>query len=337
MHLARNAAFTLLLVPGLARAHAAADLASDGDGQGWWVALLVALTLGYLLGLRQLRARPRRMVGDLQIAAFLLAMAGTALALASPLDTLAARRFSAHMVQHLLLMLFIAPLLVVGRPGIALLGILPLASRRRTGRAWHRAMASVAPWLMNPVSVWLLNTITLWFWHLPAPYDLALRHEGIHILEHLSFVTTSLMMWRLLLGATGARRLRPGASILFIATQAAQSGMLGALLAFSTRPLYGAHQLPLAGTSLSALEDQQLAGLIMWIPANLGYLGAMCLLLYQWLESAASTNPRHRDGNAPSGQRMAALPCPSQGLATDIDSAEQTTQQAPPAPGQRLP
>ena len=206
-------------------------------------------------------------------------------ALASPLDALAEQFFSAHMTQHMLLMLVVPPLLVWGRPVLVWLWAFPLERRRRIGRFWIHSgtLHTTHELLMQPAVVWVTASAALWFWHVPAPYDWALSNEGVHAVEHLCFFVPSLALWTLTIEPYGPRRLGHGAALILIGTFALHNGLLGALLTFAPTPLYRSAAIGTVG--LSPLEDQQLAGLIMWVPAGFIHLTALALLFVGWLSN----------------------------------------------------
>jgi putative membrane protein len=208
-------------------------------------------------------------------------------ALFSPLDQLAEVLFSAHMVQHLILMQVAPPLLVLGAPALELLWTLPPASRRRVGRWWNRRLLlrSLLARLFHPLAAWLLALGSLFLWHLPGPYQAALRHPLVHVFEHLNFLGSGFLFWSVLLRPDRARRLEYGAGVLYSFTAALPSGLLGALLTFAGKPLYPVQSgsAPLHG--LTPLQDQQLAGLIMWMPGGLIYLCVAAGWFLRWLRS----------------------------------------------------
>lgn len=255
----------------------------------WIVACLGVAALGYAAGLCRIEANGRaRIFGPLRVLAFFAGIATLFLALVSPFDALDDQLFSAHMVQHLSLMMAAAPLLVWSRPAIALLWAFPLPARRAIGRAWNGSgLNGGVHALMSPLLVWILCSAVLWFWHVPGPYARALENEGVHTLEHFCFFVTALMFWSIVLEPFGRRRLDHGATMIFVATIGIQNGMLGALLAFAGHPFYAAHLATTAAWGLTPLEDQQLAGLIMWIPASLVHLTTLGVLFVAWMHSAA--------------------------------------------------
>jgi putative membrane protein len=256
--------------------------------EGWILVLLVLALFGYAWGLRRLSPHARsRIFGPLRIASFAAGIATLFVALISPLDALDDQLFSAHMVQHLLLMMVAAPLLVWSRPAMAFLWAFPMSSRRVIGRLWtggglHRGVRA----LMSPLVVWMLCSMVLWFWHLPGPYDRALANEGVHTLEHFCFFISSLMFWSLVIEPFGRRRLDYGSTLIFVATLGLQNGLLGALLTLAGHPFYSAHFNTTAAWGLTPLEDQQLAGIIMWIPASVIHLTSLGVLFVLWMQNA---------------------------------------------------
>lgn len=216
------------------------------------------------------------------------AMVSIAVALISPLDAMAGALASAHMVQHVLLVLVAAPLLALSAPSLILLRGSPLALRH-AGARWSRRLR-LTPRnlrvLRDPTSVWLLHVATLWGWHAATLYDAALDHEVLHIVEHASFLLTGVLFWQLVIGTPRAGRLSPGFGVLLVFTMALQSVFLSALLTFARTPWYSAYAVTTRHWGVAPLADQQLAGVIMWIPAGLIYLGAALALMVCWLHAA---------------------------------------------------
>jgi len=247
----------------------------------------------YGLGLRRLwRARPGAPAGWRAVA-FAAGLATVALALASPLDALSRVRFAAHMAQHMLLIMVAAPLLVLGAPGLPIMVALPPAWRRRLGRLRrHPAMAAGRRLLLRPMVAWALHVGALWAWHLPAPYQAALASDVVHAAEHASFLGTAGLFWWVVLSRDGRRGLAPGFAVLYLFAAALQGSALGALLTLAPAPLYPLQAAESASWGLPPLADQQLAGLIMWVPADLVYLGAAGAVFLRWLASLERASPR---------------------------------------------
>jgi cytochrome c oxidase assembly factor CtaG len=175
------------------------------------------------------------------------------------------------MVQHELLMVVAAPLIAVSAPLIALLWAAPSALRRRALESIRRRPLVIA-WsaITSPLSVFVLHAVALWVWHLPALYDAALEHEAVHVLQHICFFgTAALFWWGIAHGRYG--RIGYGAAVFYLFATAIHGGVLGALLTFSPRVWYAPY-LVHHPSGLTPLEDQQLAGLLMWVPAMLPYL-----------------------------------------------------------------
>lgn len=210
-------------------------------------------------------------------------------ALVSPLDAMGDALFSAHMAQHLLLILVAAPLLVLGEPVVPMLWAIPAATRRRGARWWRRAtvLRAIARALSRPSVAWTLHVIALFFWHIPAPYGWALRHDAVHAVEHASFLGTAMLFWWAALQPTGRRRMSYAMSVLYISTAGMLMGALGAILTFASSPWYVAHLTTTASWHLTPLEDQQLAGVIMWVPASVVYLAAASMFFVKWLGTDA--------------------------------------------------
>ena len=260
-------------------------------GWNWNPLILASLALAglaYVRGLFHLNTAVRaRLFGRLRYAAFAAGIVTLFIALISPFDILDDQLFSAHMVQHLVLLMIAPPLLILGRPALACFWAFPLPGRRAIGRVWIRSgLKHAVDLVMSPIFVWLLCSAALWFWHLPGPYGWALGSESVHAFEHVCFFLTSLMFWSLVLEPLGRRRMDYGSTLLFVATFGVQTGLLGALLTFAGRPLYAAHLSTTAAWGLTPLEDQQLAGLIMWIPASLIHLTTLGVLFVVWMHTA---------------------------------------------------
>jgi putative membrane protein len=257
-----------------------------------WEPLVIAAlaTSGalYAAGIARLwrRAAPHRTFAVWQVACFGAGWVCLLLALVSPLHQLGGALFSAHMAQHELLMLIAAPLLVLGQPLVAMLWALPRAAREAAGR-WSKRRAWQAVWqrITNPIVAWGVHGVTLWVWHAPVLYQATLRSEWVHALQHTSFLGTALLFWWTLIhGRYG--RLGYGMATLYVFTTAVHSGVLGALLTFSTRLWYPIYAARTSAWGLTPLGDQQLGGLIMWVPAGTVLIGIGVALLAMWLREA---------------------------------------------------
>ncbi|HEV8239841.1 MAG TPA: cytochrome c oxidase assembly protein [Thermoanaerobaculia bacterium] len=259
-----------------------------GELNGWdlaGVAGATALACGYGVGLARLWRRAGVGAGVPRWAAASAAAGIVALlaGLGPPLAPLADLRFAAHMGQHELLMLVAAPLLALGRPLLVLLWALPPRWRARVGDEVRRP-AAVAAWrrITTPVAVLAQQAAVLWFWHARGPFEAALAHDGLHAVQHLTFfVSAALFWWALVYGRFG--RLGYGAGVLVVFATAAHCGLLGALLTVARTPWYPTHAARDLAHGVDALADQQLAGLLMWVPAGLVLLVACLALFAAWL------------------------------------------------------
>ncbi len=218
-----------------------------------------------------------------EVVAFAAGWVTLALSLVSPLHQLGGVLFSAHMAQHELLMVVAAPLLVLGRPVIAFLWALPLSWRRSLG-TWSTASPVSRTWsvITLPSMAWALHAVAIWLWHAPSLYQATLGSEMVHTIQHVSFLGTALLFWWALLHGVQARLARP-AAVIYLFTTAGHTSLLGALLTFSPRLWYPLYDSTTAPWGLTPLEDQQLAGVIMWVPAGLAYLIAALALAATWL------------------------------------------------------
>lgn len=262
----------------------------------WLLVTVFAALCWYALGLRRQRREGRLSTGAdrLRPLAFAASMAVLAFALTSPLDAWAERSFPVHMTQHLSLMLVAAPLLAWARPVLTGLWAFPLRERRRIGRERNRlgVLRGVYEFLMRPMVAWSLASAALWVWHIPAAFDAAWSHEWVHTSEHLCFLLTSVAFWTLAMPPYRGEVHGAGVALVMVSLFALHSGLLGALLTFAGSPLYLSYAEPAFG--LTPLQAQQLAGLIMWIPASFAYLLAAALLFVDWLGAATPRGSRER-------------------------------------------
>jgi putative membrane protein len=220
-------------------------------------------------------------VPKLEIAAFLAGWLVLALALLSPIATLSDYLFSVHMTQHELLMLVAAPLIAIGRPLAPMLFALPRRWRRPASDA---AGAGVIRFVTSPLVVFAAHAVALWVWHLPPLYEAAVMNEGIHIIQHICFTATAaLFWWSLIRGRYG--RLGYGAALLYIFGTAVHSGGLGALLALSPVPWYPLYVSRAAGAT-DPLVDQQIGGMLMWVPSGIVMMLFALALFAAWLGEA---------------------------------------------------
>lgn len=256
--------------------------------------LLLTATL-YTLGLRRLwRAAGRgRGISQRQAAAFAASIALLLVALVSPIDGLSDQLNWVHMVQHMTIMMLAAPLFVLGSPALAALWALPLHARRRVGGVLRGAAAHrVRRYLLwQPVALWALFAFTLWVWHLPTLYEAALRHPRLHDLQHIAFFLSSCLFWRVLLDPLSRLRLSPALGVLYLFTTSLHATFLGVFMALAPRAWYRTYESTAPAWNLSAVEDQQLAGFIMWMPACMVYAIVAAVTFGLWLRAATHADP----------------------------------------------
>jgi putative membrane protein len=278
----------LAAMPALAHWPAGADSARPDLAWAFepWVLGCLALSGAlYAAGAARLWAHAGRGRGlaPSQVACWWGGWLALGVALVSPLDPLGGRLFSAHMLQHELLMVVAAPLMVLGRPLAAWAWALPAAWRPGAGglfkaRGWLGFWRAVS----HPLSAWCLHAIALWGWHLPALFDAALGRPAVHTLQHLTFFGTALLFWWSTLAAT-PRNAR-GAALASLFTTMAHTGALGALMTLSPLLWYTPYAATTAAFGIDPLEDQQLGGLIMWVPSAIAYLAAGLVVAARWLQ-----------------------------------------------------
>jgi cytochrome c oxidase assembly factor CtaG len=276
-------------LPALARAHdlAAAPVERWTPTPWLWLGLILSVAL-YTRGYFVLRGRlgaPLRS-GWLRACYFAAAIATLVTALLSPLDAWSDELFSAHMIQHELLMLVAAPLLVLARPLEPYFWALPRSARHRTLALLREPVfVSTFSALTAPGVALLLHGLVRWMWHIPLLFEACLHNETLHGIQHASFFLTAMLFWwAVLQGMHG--RYGYGIAVVFVFATALHTGALGALITFASRPWYP-DQTRAASSGIDALADQQLAGFIMWIVAGTWLTGLGLALFVAWLGQAS--------------------------------------------------
>jgi putative membrane protein len=259
------------------------EVGGSAGGLDAWQALtfavLVAAAAFYALGAARLwgrRVGAGRGLRPWRIACFSAGLLTLVAGLLTPLHELGDRLFAAHMLQHVVLMTVGAPLLALGAGRVAGVWALPRRVRPFAGRFLRLSR----PFTRLDVAT-VLQGLALWVWHIPTVYGAALDVEGLHWLQHVTLLGGALLFWQALLGRRGFQE--PGAAIFCLFLTALHTGMLGVLLTFAPSPIYlgqssGAHDF-----GLTLVEDQQLAGLVMWAPGGLIYAVAALGLAAAWI------------------------------------------------------
>ncbi len=206
------------------------------------------------------------------------------LALISPLDGLGDEYlFSAHMLQHLLMMFVAPPLWLMGSPIWLINSILP------------RRLVALVTWITRPVAAFVVFTSVMFIWHVPALYNPAQTNEGIHIFEHLMYIGAGLIGWFPVAFQAGSAVPKPSAPVcmLYLFSMTLPCTALAAILTFSSLPLYPLYVEAPRITGLSALEDQHMGGLLMWLPTHMVLLLALGITFFQWLNSDENPQTDH--------------------------------------------
>jgi cytochrome c oxidase assembly factor CtaG len=249
-----------------------------------------------------------------QTAAFFGGTAVMAFALLSPLDRIGdGYLFGVHMIQHMLLVMVAPPLWLLGTPG----WLLRAALRRR-------AALRVGRFLTHPAIAFALFNVNFWLWHAPGLYDATLSNEWLHAFEHLTFLATAVLNWFPILSPAPEElpRLSLPGQIIYLFVSCQPMVLLGAGLTFLRAPLYAPYVAVPRIFGVSALGDQQVGGLIMWLPGNAVYLLAISIVFYHWLEGSAEARQAEREawaiedaaraaatsGDAPATAQRAAQP-----------------------------
>jgi cytochrome c oxidase assembly factor CtaG len=261
----------------------------------FWVGGRQRLMLISTAGVRPARSRRRTW----RAIAFYTALVVTVFALQPPMDGWADSLFWAHLVQHQLLIMVAAPLLVISAPWIRLWSGFPLGFRRVVARGvvqgeWARPLRATAHTLGSPAVAWVLFNVVIIGWHVPTLYDAALANQPLHDAEHLTFVLFGVLFWAQLFDSPPFRaRLDYMGRFFYLAASMFPSWMLAIIMVFSGAPLYPFYVVIESGHSgIGALADQQISGAIMWMLGSIPMAITGFWLIYQWV--ATSENPARR-------------------------------------------
>jgi putative membrane protein len=249
------------------------------------IPLLLAAVLYGLGVMKMLRKTTRRKSFAWPVISFTLGWIALAIALDSPLHEVGEQLFWVHMTQHEILMLVAAPLLTLGRPLLPFLWALPKPWREHAANLGRsKSFKTVWGSVSAPLSAWLLSALGLWIWHIPWLFDQTLHSDWIHAAQHTTFLITALLFWWPLMNRLSS--IGYGGGLAYVFTTALHTSVLGALLTFAPRPWYSSYIATAPTWHLTALEDQQLGGLIMWIPAGALLLIVALVLLVKWMNES---------------------------------------------------
>lgn len=252
-----------------------------------WITGPLLLSAGlYGIGVARLwiRAGVGRGIHGWQIGCYGAGWLVLILALVSPVHQWGTGLFSIHMVEHELVMAVAAPLLALGRPGAAFAWALPPRLRRALPAVLRRSGLQMT-WigLTRPVAATVIHGVAIWAWHIPPLFDAAITDVDLHRLQHVSFLATGVLFWWALL-----RRRNGGVAAAHLFVTMLHTSILGAMVALAPRVLYRLQTERAADWGMTALQDQQLAGLLMWIPVGLIYAGAALLFFAMWVSRSGA-------------------------------------------------
>ena len=257
-------------------------------GAGWnldpvlLIPLAVALIV-YAIGWYRLSHRASQPPRPLL---FLSGWAVLTLSLVSPLHEAGERSFTMHMVEHELIMLVATLLLAASSAGAVLAWGLPRPLRVSLGGSWKSPLQKLWRQLTEPVTATIVQAVVMWVWHAPALFNRALESTGWHIFQHGCFFISSLLFWWAMLHPR-ERGSGYGVSAACLFITSLVGGALGALMSFSSSPWYADYAaMGMTGIGLDPVADQQLAGLVMWIPGGLVHALAALAMFYKWLKAS---------------------------------------------------
>ncbi len=246
------------------------------------LALLAAVGGAYAFGLSRAWAAAGRgrLVRASQAWLFAAGTVALGVALLPPLDTGADHSLTAHMIQHVLLLVVAAPLMALGAPLPTFIWALPTRWRPRASAAWRRLLRSHrSHWPAWAVGAFVVASLDMVGWHLPVAYRAALHHDALHMVEHASFLLSAIAFWWAVgLGSTGGH----GAAVAVVFAAALPGSALGAALTLASRTWYPEYP---------SLSDQQMAGVVMWAFAGVAYVLAAACLFGVWLRRLESETP----------------------------------------------
>jgi cytochrome c oxidase assembly factor CtaG len=261
-----------------------------------WLLIGVLSCLAYVYW-RGLRALPTPRLENIKLCKrrqsyFIAAWLTLVVALASPVDAMGEVLFSAHMVQHELILLVAAPLLILSKPVSAMMRGLPRVAALAVGKLLKNTnVAGVWRLLVSAPSAWFIHALGLWGWHLPGLFNAGLRSNSVHVIQHISFLLIALIFWY---GMINSRQSHPAAAVVYLFTTAIHASLLGALMTFSPTVWYSPYLATTWQWGLSPLTDQQLGGLIMWMPAGIVFIVAALILMLQVLRGAHASPDKFR-------------------------------------------
>ncbi len=249
---------------------------------------LLIFGLFYFTGRLKLESRSRRrVVRNSSTLAFCGGLLALVLALLSPISVYAEDLFFIHMLQHILLVMVAAPLLLLANPMKTLIWAFPKGIRKSIGNRLksHGLIRRILSLSVMPLFAWFVFVVCIWLWHSPSAYNAALENEAVHVLEHMTIFVASVILWWSVIGPAPIRTYLPyPLRCLYILAALVQNTILGAMLTFAEAPLYSYYANSPTHWGITTDYDQQLGGIIMWIPGGMMYLAALIILFFMWIK-----------------------------------------------------
>jgi putative membrane protein len=264
------------------------------------ILICLVLTVGYVVRWRRVRAAgSTRGAGVERLVAWLGGVLCVAIALISPVDTLADQVFAMHMVQHVLLLDFAPILLILGLTKVLLR---PIA---RTVLDVERALGPIA----HPAFAVVLYVGFMWVWHVPALYDAALNHPAVHVLEHTCFLTAGMLYWWHLLSPVRGRHLTGLSPVVYMASTKVMVGLLGIFLTFAPSSIYSFYEHAPRVWGLTPGDDQAAAGAIMATEQSI-VMGIALAYLFVRALGESEREEQRQERFADAADAAAAAPAP---------------------------
>lgn len=261
----------------------------------YFTGTVILTAIVYARGFYQLHRQMPSRYPPWRLAAFMGGMGSLLIAIASPLAAFDDLLLQVHMAQHMLLMFAAPPLILLGAPQIVMLrGLPPAVARQVLGPILKSRTASqVANFLTHPVVCWIALAVATWTWHAPGPYQLALRSEAWHEVEHACFLFAAILFWWPVVQPWPSQPRWPRWTMIpYLLLADAQNTALSAFLTFSDRVIYPYYQAAPRVDGITALNDQIAAGLIMWVPGSLFFLVPGALVMFKLLSGSRTVDPR---------------------------------------------
>ena len=250
-------------------------------------ATIVLVAIIYLRGWFLIRKTRRMQFPAWRLASFILGLGTIWVAIASPLDGFADALLSAHMVEHLLLMSFVPPIVLLGFPVVPLLRGLPKGIRNSVFGPLIRSnsLRRIAHWLITPLVAWFAMNLMFVCWHIPAAYDFALEHEHWHEIEHMCFLGTSMLFWWPVIRPWPMKANGMGWLLLpYLVLADLVNTILSAFLAFCDRPVYSYYLRQPNPFHISPMTDQRAGAAAMWVIGSFIFLLPAMLVTVRLLQ-----------------------------------------------------